>query len=233
MGFVQGGTVIHDGDNLKIQGVAPAGMAAQGEIIYRAAVGTEWGLLAYASGQVASFTLDTTGASLIVVTIGVFVNAAASVWDAQGNTWTPFGQVGGSPFARMFYCINPVTSSQHTVNASGNFSGTIVSAFSGPASLVSDQGSQDNVSGTPVTVQLPPITPAPNSLVVVMMGLNCPSVSIDQNFQIIDIVPRTGSIGVAAAYLVAADSTELAPTWTTVNNVSGDNPVIMLSFRPA
>lgn len=223
---------------IAIAGQKPSGLAIAGNNIF--AGGASWQLLSQANVTgmgMQSMTLDTTGANLLVF-LGSSIGDTFyyDVADNQGNTWVNAGKIytaGRNPNLYLYYCIQPNTNTQHTVQAWGDYKAFIVAAFKGPDSIGVDQFTYTNVPGTPISVQIPAITPASQGLVFAGAGLNSYDASIDSGFTIIDLIPRSSVFGAALAYLINKNTNPISPSWIYSggwNVTTGDNPVTMINF---
>ena len=220
-GFAQAGVAIHSGDNLAIQGVKPAGIAAQGNVVYRAAVPTSWQLLshtAFAAPATASPAIDTTGAGLIVIHVSSS-NSAPAISDSAGNSWAYAVSQGGGvsgASAAMYYCIKPKTSTTHTFSDVGaDLHGAVVAAFKTPASIAIDK-STGALPATGGSVTLPAITPSANGSLIFSGNNGAATATIDSGFTVADATAGVTSQSwpAVAAYLSQGTAAAVTPTWS-------------------
>lgn len=229
-GFAQGGTAIKDGGNLKIRGVSPTGVAAQGQVIWRAG----WQLLATgtaAAPNTITAAINTTGANLLVVLL--VAGTPPPITDSEHNVWTLAISGGTGSWVSIYYCTNPITSASHTVSTTGIAAFCVLSAFRWPASIVLDQiSSTPSIQGS--TIQLPAITPSTaNSLLVTGVGLNANVVSVSAGFNIMARNDYVSAIvyGGAAAYSIQGAPVSASPVWTFSASTFG--AAAIASFKPS
>lgn len=182
--------------------------------------------------------IDTTGATLIVVTV-TGSNTSPSLADSKSNTWTriELQNSGANATSAMYYAVSPTVGAGHTFTATETFSMIFVQAWSGN-SLVSplDQHtSHTSPSGS--TFQPGSITPLqPNELVLSSgfcgntTGGGIPSVN--SGMTAVDGLAGAGGSnygGGAMAYIVQTSAVAINPTWTCVGSVVGST--IIASFK--
>jgi hypothetical protein len=86
--------------------------------------------------------IDTTGATLIIIAAADDV-APSVPTDSAGNTWTPLTlwDQGTTMLVRLFYCVNPTTSTSHTFTVAGDVPGLAVEATpAGPFVFLREAG---------------------------------------------------------------------------------------------
>lgn len=181
--------------------------------------------------------IDTTGANLIVVAVSWFNNAATTVSDNQGNTWTALTvrSVASNVTSRLYYCASPTTNASHTFSVSGTsiFPTIAVVAVSGAAASPFDleNGATSSVDAT--SVQPGSITPSEDGcLVVTGVSTNGTSHSIDsgyttqaQNYQ------ASVRMGGGLAFLIQSTAAATNPTWSWTT--ASDRAATIASFKPA
>ena len=189
---------------------------------------------------------DTTGASLIVIAVATIFNATPTPTDllngsASGNTWTPLTAYadGGTSFVRLYYCVNPNTSSTHTFSVSsgsGIYPSIFMIAFSGTdtSTPFDVQNGASHSSGT--TLATGSVTPSKALSVFVTAFATFTSnvSSIDSSFTISDSQTFQGAnhSGGAMAYKIQSGSaTAENPTWTESSSNSGCAAIAI--FKPA
>lgn len=197
-------------------------------------------LVAHTKGAQGSSTttpaIDTTGANLIVVSIGTFGGFALS--DSKSNTWTQLTtRTGGSFATKIYYCLTPTVGSGHTFTLSSGFPTVCVTAWSGAAtSSVFDV--ENGAGSTAVTsIVTGSVTPAnANSLVIASIGAADSStgpVAISGGFTISD--QGFGNTGVtesgAQAYLIQTSAAAANPTWSGFS--SSDAGAAIAVFKAA
>ena len=232
MGLAQAGTVIRSGDPLKVQGLAPSGIAVAGKTIYSVPTGPQLLNVGYATNPQLSLTMDTTGATLLIG-VGMSGNANWSITDAPLNTWTS-GALGIYLIrSQIFYCINPATDPNHTFNFTDlGYSTFLILAFKTPP-LAYDQNTTSSGFAT-IPFQMTALTPsAANSLIVCANTINrgpANTFTIDSGFTIAQQISAAGNYTGAVAFLAQSDAVTVAPSWTLQ---SGDYMAgTMVCFRP-
>jgi hypothetical protein len=159
------------------------------------------------------------------------VAAGGTFSDSAGNIWsqlTAETSSEGGFTARLYYCVNPITSASHTVTVVGlGYPVVCFAAFSGTISSLVDQqnGAVDNGSAV-ITLQPGSITPSINGELV-LVGLGCgggpATYSIDSGFAITDQFPWLAGThyGAALAFQVQAVAAPVNPTWTATTGIDG------------
>lgn len=186
-----------------------------------------------------SGTIDTTGASLLIIHISQYtVPASITPSDSKGNTWVGLTAITGSEAeGRLWYVVNPTVGTNHTFTASGIgvFSIAQIAAFSGAntsAPFDQETGAADaGTSGQPGS-----ITPSENDcLLVTGLALaNAGSTaSINSSFTITDQEQYEGGVneGGGLAYLIQTSASAVNPAWSWTNSISC--AMTMASFKAA
>lgn len=134
MGFIRDGTVIRDGDDLRLQGIAPGGIAVAGAVIYRAAgppiePPIEWPRPFITS--VIPAPIDTANSGLI----GIQVNVGAAPLRV---TALGFWALAQNTAAATIYLLDPNWSilGTVTINTSASPPGQFVYAAVAPAAML-------------------------------------------------------------------------------------------------
>lgn len=180
-------------------------------------------------GQFATGTsttaINTTGATLLVMSTVQSASGGMTVSDNKGNTWialTPHSQFSAVE-SQIFYAVNPTVGTGHTftsnfANASSMSGGIIVTAWSGVATT-SPFDQQNGAGYFASTAQPGSITPTANDeLVITALSANSPSgpYAVDSGFTIAQsaLLDMGVSNGLAQAYLVQTTATAENPTWS-------------------
>src|SRR6516164_6555384 len=83
--------------------------------------------------------IDTTGATLLVISVGYYAAATKTVSDSYSNTWTPLTaqENSGDDGNRLWYALNPVVGTGHTftITGSGVYLSACIAAFRGVANV--------------------------------------------------------------------------------------------------
>ncbi len=183
--------------------------------------------------------IDTSGATLLVVTISDYTAASVSAVpsDSKMNTWTSLTTHAGASNAKntISYAANPTVGSGHIFTATGSvaYPSICVAAFSGTATVSPfDLESGAGTSGGGTTLQPGSITPSQNNEVVIgSLGWSASgTVSVNGGFTITDQTDYMpgAAFGAALAYLVQTTATGSNPTWTFPSSEAG---VSQASFK--
>lgn len=177
-------------------------------------------------GAVTTAGINTTGANLIVVSVGWFQNAM-TVSDSNTNTWSALTLHGelAAKANKLFYVFNPTVGAGHTFTADGGasaFPALSVSAWSGSTSTPFDV--ENGASGSAATLATGSITPAQDNELIIA-GLvhdnnTAGAVSIDSTMTITDSVAYSGSnhMGESMAYKIQTTAAAINPTWNITNS---------------
>ena len=186
------------------------------------------------------WTLNTTGAGLIVVFVGDYNGyMPSSITDSAGNTYSAATLYGSNTSARIFYKYSPVTGSSVSFISSANFSDTRgfynVMVFAGGAggSIDLENGTGDNGAGVDTT-QPGSITPTTNNQLIIA-GLFSYSGGGDPTASGVTKthgVAHSGNIGMGGAgYAIQSTATAINPTWTSLGIAGTTRTVIQASFK--
>lgn len=189
------------------------------------------------AGVGTSPSIDTTGATLIVIQEVRYGLAPTAPTDSAGNTWTALANHndGTSYHARYYYVCGPITSPNHTFTT-GSATWTAIAAFSGTAtSNCFDEGS-DRSAKTPNAVvpsPLPSITPsASGNLIISSIAENTFAVdspTVNQGLTIFETNPSNGANAFAWAQYNSIDA--LTVSWKV--NTNPDAQMIIAAFKAA
>ncbi len=196
------------------------------------------------TGGGSGFTSDpvnTTGADLIVVSVGYAQGTSPSVSDNKGNTYTPLTVRTGTSWShRLYYCggpSTPVVGAGHTftVSGSGILAFMAVQAWSG-SHLTSVLDAETGAgSGAASTLQPGSITPSQNNELIVTGVVSDTGglPSVDLGFSISDSEAAVGGSFAAGAfaYLVQTSAAAVNPTWTFGG--ANDDATSMAAFKAA
>jgi hypothetical protein len=195
-----------------------------------------------AGSATTSPTINTTGASLIVVVVGTYDGwAPTAMVDSASNTWTALtSYVGGGQAIRIYYKLSPTTSSTHTFTPTvpqTYYCTFTVMAFSGVASYQSTAG-ENGFAGGPTgdTIQPGSVTPSVNGALIVS-GVSCYGVgaspTINSSFDATYGVAKFGNAAMGgAAYKVQTTAAAINPTWTSVGINGGSAASNIAVFLP-
>lgn len=161
--------------------------------------------------------VDTTGATLIVVTIGIAAAQGNTIADSAGNTYTARTQKNGAAGgSRIWYVASPTNSATLTVTVTSVVSSIEMTAWSGTAT--SSPFDVEGAGGTGnTTVQPGSVTPSQNnSLIITGIGsTNTNTFTIDSSFTISDQFGGSGTaVPSGQAYLIQGTAAAVNPTWT-------------------
>lgn len=166
-----------------------------------------------------SSAFDTTGATLIVITVTYWNNDPGTPTDSNSNTYTGLTTRGASyAIQRMYYCENPTVGSGHTFtqfsSAASNNVSVSVAWFSGTATsgaLDVESGGAGSLTGN--------ITPSQdNSLIVFAAAeyyLVTTPMTVSSPFTAAQAYLAAGPQEPACvAYYVQTTAANVTPTWT-------------------
>lgn len=194
------------------------------------------------NGQTTS-AINTTGATLLIVSISRNAGSTAVVSDSKGNTWTQLTSINGTNNnCVIYYAIsNPATvGSGHTftVTGTGIFSPIAAAAFSGTNAVSPFDVQNGHNAGMSATVQPGSITPSVNNCLIVCAQSNSnPGVSatgtINSGYTLLDYIAFAPGAyySVGLAYLIQTTATATNPTWT-LNATPPENLSAIASFKP-
>ena len=189
--------------------------------------------------DVTSDTLDTTGATLIVVAASGASNGSSTITltDSKSNTWTGGGyaQVNGGQVVRLFWTSATSVGAGHTFSpdSSHDFTTVCVMAFSGTSGspLLDLESAGGTNFGT--TVQPGSITPSANNY------LHCAALAFNTAGTITVSTPHDGLLiqendtgnnqGLALACDIQTTATARNPTFT--NSVSSSMAAMAVSLK--
>lgn len=185
---------------------------------------------------VTSSAMDTTGANLIVVSVATYSSLGANLTDSQSNTWTSLTTASPNRAkSRLFYCINPTTSSSHTFtfSQSGTYPSISAVAFSGVAAYESENTSTQ--TGLSTTIQTGSVTPSKDGSLVFAGACTDGGIytAVDSGFTLETSVSHVSAqhMGSASAYLIQTTAAAVNPQFT--NSVSDYLSASIAVFKPA
>ncbi len=190
------------------------------------------------SSTFTSGTLDTTGATLIVVAVEEFAVSTLSDNMSNGAGTSLTLQTGSNIRLQLHYYVAPTVGAGHTWTSTGTgtFTTLAISAWSG----VTTSSPFDVENGAAVTstttIQPGSVTPAVSgSLLLFAIGNNqtIGSNSINNSFVVMDTTNVVGGQHEAAAhgYLVQSVAAPINPTWT----IAGTDDILgrIAVFKPS
>lgn len=190
-----------------------------------------------------SAAIDTTGATLLVMTTGHQSGNTLVVSDSYGNTWTSLTASSGGtdPVSDIYYVNNPTVGSGHTFTTSGGafiFAVAQTYAFSG--NDTSSPFDVENTNFVPYFTSTPDIQTGSvsptndNSLIVAAVGTNTGTTpfTIDSSFTGVLAQALVGSqnVGAGGAYLIQGSKAAVNPTWT-ITSGSGNLSAAIAVFK--
>lgn len=184
------------------------------------------GAASTSTNEITTPAIDTTGATLLVVSVASFEdNAAPTLTDSKSNTWIGLTQqISTASRQRLFYCFDPIVGSGHTFTATGaaSYPTVCVQAFAAPPSAVLF-GETGAANSSTSSIQPGIITPPTNGALLVtgLTFLPTDGNSIDSDFIKTDSFDENvNNFGGAQAYLIQPTAGAVNPTWTTGTNVA-------------
>lgn len=176
------------------------------------------------SGGGTTTAIDTTGATLLVLTTARYLATSATPSDSASNTWTGLTDIGNSAgfqnACRIWYVENPTTSATHTFTfaATALYPAFGASAWSGTAtsSVFDKQSVNDNGDVATSTSAPGSVTPAADGALVIACAAydSASAVTIDGGFTELYDTPLVGGsyFGGMGAYLIQTTAAAANPT---------------------
>jgi len=183
-------------------------------------------------------TIDTTGATLLVVWAADGAGNVGSLSDSKGNTWTPLPtriEPGSFVTGRFLYCVSPTVGTGHVFTLGGPWFAWTVWAFSGVASYHSESG---NTTAGTQPIASGSVTPSANGALILagMSYFDSGTPSVAPGFTTHNI-PKTGSsVGNMSGWLVQTTAAAINPTWSwtgTLTNIVVATAVFLPSASAA
>ena len=182
--------------------------------------------------------INTTGATLIVISVATDANTGFTLSDSASNTWTKVASYGPSiasysnEFITFFYCISPTTSATHNFTVTGTYSAgsaaIFVQAYNASGTITLDQNTGSAYTSSQSSIAPGSITPStPNQLVISAMrydGGGHYSPFCGSGFTVTDSLTDDYDYqyGGGMAYLLQGSAAAVNPSWTWSNgNTSG------------
>ena len=226
---------LNTGFHVSLSGAAYALNAAQcpSPCVAAATVSSPFG------GSATSAPVDTTGATLYVLTLSSFDNlGTATVTSSPSQTWTALNRYSnshdGTGNGVMYYVCGPATSASQAITVTGDYATAVFAAYSGTATSNCFDSPNQNGNITyngGSTFQPGSITPSQNgALIVSGLGANssASSVSIDSGFTIVGTY--AGTHFSSQAFQVQPSASSINPTWTESSD--GHAVPYIASFLP-
>lgn len=190
-----------------------------------------------------SGVLDTSGASLLVISVCQYSGVAAQApTDSKSNTWTALTEQKEAIEAsnRLYYVANPTVGSGHTftVAATGIFSVTQIAAFSGvKTSSPFDQQNGNKTFDSISSFQPGSVTPGEdNELIIAAIAASrSTTFSINSSMTITNSSDYNSGVseGGALAYLVQSSFAAINPTWSFTPTVPISVAATIATFKAA
>jgi hypothetical protein len=195
------------------------------------------GTIAGSSGGGAAVTtgsIDTTGATLLVVAIGTYYTSAPVVSDSKSNTWTALtDRAGTNIHTRLYYCKSPTVGTGHTFTGTNGYNSIAVYAFSGTDG--SDAESENGATtASALSLSTGSVTPTVNGSLLVssVSGYYHVSMSINSSFTYQTINFGAGAYAsTGLGYLVQGTAGAINPTWSW--SEGSDCAVAIAVFKPS
>lgn len=203
-----------------------------------------WGAVTYLSGACLGGTsntnttaaINTTGATLLVVSIGDCNSACGSVpfippSDNVSNSFTNIYLTQSTD--AIYYVVNPVTSTSYKLTAACNstacYPSACVMAFSNTNSSSLDQ-KNNNFLASSFTIQPGNVSPTLNNELVVTAELAGIAGTASINGSFSGNVVTNGAQGAGISYMIQTTSTSENPTWTITGGSLGTNYSAIMTF---
>jgi hypothetical protein len=174
--------------------------------------------------------IDTTGATLIVISLSYLIDAPASggtptISDSKGNTWTPLTEYATSGHAfdgeiKLLYTFPSSVGAAHTfsANLASSFNAITVAVFGGKSATFDQETGATSPGAT--TQQPGSITPSANNALLVSGCLfvdagETGDASINSGFTLVHSKSDASGFGSAIAYKIQTSAGAENPTWTS------------------
>ena len=183
--------------------------------------------------------VDSTGATLGVAVATYYEEGASfAITDSKGNTWTPLTvksfNGSGTYNARIYYCINPIVGSGHTVTLVATLPNLNVAFFSGDTPEFDSESGANGGAGGFTTLQPGSITPdGDNQLFITGVTFNqdMSTASINSSFTKTTQAENTaGDILGSLAYKIQTSASAENPTWT-ISAGGNAGAAVMATFK--
>jgi hypothetical protein len=191
-----------------------------------------------ASTTATTAAIDSTGAKLIVISVGSI--AAVTVTDSKGNTLTPLtSHTVGGYITRIYYCISPGSvGSGHTWSAQGTgaYPTLMVSVWSYAGSTPTFDNENGNTSSVGTSLQTGTASSSGGTPLVIT-GFTWQdagdTLTIDSSFTITDQGRNNGTgIGGGHAYLLqSGGGVSVNPTWSLVGGAQTNLTTAIAAFK--
>lgn len=186
-----------------------------------------------------SGSIDTTGASLLVLALAYIQGAQPTISDNYSNTWTGLTaqeNAGAGGAVRLFYVANPFTGAGHTFTTTGavGYPAIFVNAYNGARTSAPFDQQNGAQTSSAVTLATGSVTPTTNGqLVITGVGTNGTPSSINGGFTITNSSATVNgqAFGGGIADLIQTSIVAANPTWT-MSGASGIAAAIA-TFIPA
>lgn len=177
--------------------------------------------------------MDTSSADFLVATIGDYPGGAfTSLTDSEGNTWTALTarSDGSDVRTRIFYCVNPITSTAHTftVAGTGDYPTLSVAAFIFTNTPTFDVENGSAGASPEATGEVTPT--GANNLVISCCSFGAtatPSVNESMKLVYAQTWVNANNMGGSLAYKIQTATTAINPEWTA----SGSTAVAVAVFK--
>jgi len=176
------------------------------------------------SGGATSSALNTTGATLLVMT-NMAYSTTQSVSDSLSNSWQALTQqcAGSVSCLTLYYVYNPTVGSGHTFTCTGSYAYCTVSAWSGTSTAPTVLDAQNGAtSSSTQSLSTGSITPsATNELIISGWGAQVHPVTglaVSSGLTILDGQNTTTYVGPSYdAYLIDSSSSTIDPAWSVTS----------------
>jgi hypothetical protein len=192
-----------------------------------------WTWIGQCANTVNACSINTTGANLILVTLGSNGGGIPTTSDALANTWV---QVPSASLTSVVYCSVPTVTGADTfgvlaLNGASYNIGISAAAFSGGNASCTPNVYSAGSYLTATTVQPGSITPTYTDVLLITSNA-CHSTSgavptVDSGFTALSVLhsDSTGWSGAGLAYKIMATPSAINPTWTAPDS-AGQSSVI-------
>ena len=173
--------------------------------------------------------IDTTGATLLVISVGYYAAATKTVSDSYSNTWTPLTaqENSGDDGNRLWYALNPVVGTGHTftITGSGVYLSACIAAFRGVANVTPFDVQNGAINAASTTIASGSVTPSANNELVITGAsgnANLSGTPTGTGMTLIDSNPYVASNQSSSglAYAIQTTASAINPAWTLASSVA-------------
>lgn len=187
---------------------------------------------------------DTTGATALVAWVRLGNAHSATLTDSAGNTWVHDGPIGsaGYKFLDVWHCVNPITSSSHTITATYDASmtnGTELYLIAvGNVGALDDKTATHSATNVAQPWEVSLTTTAARGIIIAGCALLAThyrtAINDSAGWTALDSPERpdhSGNRTSATAYQVTATAAPFTSSWTTTGATSDYYGLFLIAFE--